>query len=106
MGRHDPEADRGSCRNVDGELEQVRSGRGLAAVVLPGGVAGDVAGELCLASCGLVFEHPLDGGTVQVAVAEPPGIAELRASRYAAAAPRGWEYEVQRRFRSDRGFYA
>src|SRR5690348_14768454 len=38
-----PGADRASCCDVGGELEQVRRGLGLGAVVLPRGVAGDVA---------------------------------------------------------------
>src|SRR5690242_11287432 len=37
------EADRASCCDVGGELEEVRGSLGLGAVILPRGVAGDVA---------------------------------------------------------------
>src|SRR5262249_61317052 len=43
FGDHDPPADRASCGDVGGELQEVGCGRGLGAIVLPGGIAGDVA---------------------------------------------------------------
>lgn len=65
--------------------------------------AGTDAGGLCLAQCGVAFEHPVDGSLLSVAVAEP---SEWRRRHMAIAEQqKGLQYEAERRFSQDKGFY-
>ena len=99
------------CPVIGDQLYWRVAAAGRRAGGLPGGSSpltlrsvGSDAGGLCLCHCGVSFEHPVDGSLVSVAVAEP---AEWRQRHMAPAAEEriGLQFEVEKRYAADKGFY-